>query len=425
MRRPAGTAEIFTTVLTKHTPLHFGLCLRLGAEVGEAALRAALDETRRQHLLMSVRMVQDGAGRYFVDTEGVAPFPVTVHPASERPWTALLDEEIRAPFRMDVGPSSRFALRPTATGTELYATFHHAFADGHAAVRCLDLLLAVLGGAGRATPADRDHPLCESLRPEVAEALSRRPPPALTPPPQLDPAELRRRLAAPYRAPAAFTIRSWALSREETSRLAEASRAAGVTVHAALGAAWLLASAQVLGGDGRWRRTIQSPVDLRRHLRDEARDAYGIYFGIVTAEVDCAPGRPFVEIARDVKAGIEAQRSDLKDVEEPWGYRDAFRDVADPDAVVVSFPPWPPNYDFSLSNLGRLPLAARYGSLPVEAVWGPTFSAIHGERVIAVNTHDGVLRMTDIWDPAERDSAACDRIRALAREQLAAFLVGG
>jgi hypothetical protein len=88
----------------------------------------------------------------------------------------------------------------------------------------------------------------------------------------------------------------------------------------------------------------------------------------------------------------------------------------------VSLPEDAPSYDLSLSNLGRLALGTSFGSVRLEAIWGPTFSAINGERVIGVNTQDGVLRMTDIWDPDVCDSAAFDRIRDLARAKLASFL---
>lgn len=423
MRRPANTLEVFVTARAKQKPEQFGYCLTLGAQIREPALRAALEEAKRQYPLMAVRMVQDQARRYFVDTDGVAPFPVTAYAASERPWTAILEAELLPPFRMDVGPPVRFALRPVAGGTELYAVFHHGFADGHAAVRCFDLLLSLLGGSGRATPADRDHDLYSSLRRDVVEELSRRPTPPLPPLERLAPQELERRLAAPYRAPASFVIRTWALSREETSRLVEASRAAGVTVHAALGAAWLTAAAEILGGADRRRRTIQCPVDLRPYLVDEARDGYGVYVGIAMADIDCSAGRPLTAVARDIKGALDLQRRGLKLVEEEYRYRDVFRDTPDPDAAVAAVPEHPPTYDFSLSNLGRLALGTSYGAVTLEAIWGPTFSAINGERVIGVNTHAGVLRMTDIWDPALCDSAAYDRIRARAREQLAAFLV--
>jgi hypothetical protein len=424
MRRPANSLEIYTGVMSRYVPIQFGFCLTLDAELGEAALRGALDETRRERPLIAVRTVRVDAGRYLVDSEGVGPFPVTTYPASAVPWAELLNAELRKPFDLAAGPGTRFALRPTAGGTELYCTFHHAFADGHAAVRCLDLLLGVLGGVRRARPVDRDLDLFAALRPDVAAELARRPPAPLPPPPRLDPAELRRRLAAPYRAPS-FALRTWALSAAETARLVAASRDAGVTVHAALGAAWLTASAEVLGGQDRRTRTIQCPVDFRSYLREEVRDGSGVYFGIVTAAIDCAPGRALVDVARDIKRGIEAGRRDLKDLEWPHAHRDAFEGVADPDALVVSFPEEAPDYDFSLSNLGRLPLGTSYGSLGVRSVWGPTFTAVNGERVIGVNTHAGVLRMTDIWDPDRCDSAAYDEVRERARAKLGAFFAAG
>lgn len=68
--------------------------------------------------------------------------------------------------------------------------------------------------------------------------------------------------------------------------------------------------------------------------------------------------------------------------------------------MMSEFEPDPMDYDFSLSNLGRINLAASYGEWEIESIYGPTFTAINGEQVIELNTHAGIMRFTYIYDKA-------------------------
>ena len=73
-------------------------------------------------------------------------------------------------------------------------------------------------------------------------------------------------------------------------------------------------------------------------------------------------------------------------------------DVEDPENYFSRRKPWAMDYDFSLSNLGRLSMKNSYGKYEIKSIFGPVFSAIRGERVIAVNTHNNKMHFTYIYD---------------------------
>ena len=79
------------------------------------------------------------------------------------------------------------------------------------------------------------------------------------------------------------------------------------------------------------------------------------------------------------------------------------------------------NYDVSFSNLGRVSLRKKYGKLVLEELYGPTFSATKGERVIGALTLDGELFMTLIYDAACFDHETGKKIWAKVRDAVRAI----
>jgi hypothetical protein len=81
----------------------------------------------------------------------------------------------------------------------------------------------------------------------------------------------------------------------------------------------------------------------------------------------------------------------------------------------------PMYYDFSFSNLGRVSLRKTYGKFVLEELYGPTFSATKGERVIGALTLDGELFMTLIYDAACFDHETGKKIWAKVRDAVRAI----
>lgn len=421
MRRKASTLELFMTAQGRHKPVHFGYRILVGRPLAAADLEPALARLRARHPALAARIAAEGRSRW-IDTEGVPGFAVKEYGPGPS-WEEILSAEISARFDDLRGPGARFALRPLGKDTELFASFHHAFGDGRASAMVLDELFRLLAGEELPAASDGAPSLYDSILPDIEEELRAMPRPADDGPPPFPPAEeIARRKARPYRAPERFSLSGWEVPAAELERLLALAKAHGLTLHSLLGAAWLRASAEVLSGGKEWTRTIQCPVDYRTYLKEGARGGYGVFNGIVTCPVDCSPGRGLLEIARSIKEGIAAERGGKRDLFDYYLYKDGLDGVDDYEAFVVGFPENPPNYDFSLSNLGRIDIAAEYGDMRVTGVFGPTFSALNGERVIGVNTQAGVLRMTYIFDPAAADEATGLAILEGAKRNLGALL---
>ena len=111
-------------------------------------------------------------------------------------------------------------------------------------------------------------------------------------------------------------------------------------------------------------------------------------------------GLSCAQIAQEIGVKLKEKTSDYKDVEGFYFFKGYFDDVTDPEAMMSEYKPDPLDYDFSLSNLGRIDLAPSYGELVIQSIYGPTFTAIHGEQVIGLNTHNNIMRFTYIYDKA-------------------------
>jgi hypothetical protein len=75
------------------------------------------------------------------------------------------------------------------------------------------------------------------------------------------------------------------------------------------------------------------------------------------------------------------------------------------------------DYDLSLSNIGRLGIPVDYGSLRLESLYGPTFSAV-ADRIVGVNTVGGQMRFTFVFQKALMDASSGQQVRDLAMRHL-------
>jgi NRPS condensation-like uncharacterized protein len=284
--------------------------------------------------------------------------------------------------------------------TEFFFVFQHGAADGIGAVYFIHDFLKLCAGLTIDYPQVPPLPvLYDVMKPQIFDELLKRPVPAWkteTPPPP-------KPFSMPAYAAPDFTLFSWECDQGKTARLAAAAKSCDSTVHSYLGAKILMCSAGIFGPDEGMERTIQCPVDFRHYLKEEYHNIVGVYNGIVKVKVDCA--KSLNECARMIKDGIAAERNDLKDIEGYFHFRDSFDNIEDPESLMMGFPPDSLDYDFSFSNLGRTLILPEYGTLKTKSFYGPIFTAVNGETVIGLNTTNGVLRMTMIFDSKIKKAA--------------------
>jgi hypothetical protein len=88
-----------------------------------------------------------------------------------------------------------------------------------------------------------------------------------------------------------------------------------------------------------------------------------------------------------------------------------------PDIVAQSYTD--PEFDLSISNLGRLDLPLRYGSLTLEALYGRMISCNPQEVVSGVVTVGGRMRFTMTFTDMTMAQHDAERIVELAMQRLA------
>jgi NRPS condensation-like uncharacterized protein len=200
----------------------------------------------------------------------------------------------------------------------------------------------------------------------------------------------------------------FALDETETSTLVSSCRAEGVTVQAALCAAFALPFAE-RHPDAPVRR-IESPINIRARLLRPVEEVYGNYISLIYSDVDCAPGRDAWDIARQASQSLAAVTD-----EQLFTIPIVMMAVADrPLSIpVVNF-----NYDISISNLGQISIPTQYGQLHLESIYAPTMNvSLPNHRILGVTTFGGRMRCTF----TSRDPEA-PQIVQRAREIMAAMV---
>ena len=403
MRRKSSSLERYMLFFGRQYPLNFAFLVRCPGIFDESRARATLLKLSARHPALFARQEYTVGKQMDMVFEGDIPLLVSYDAAaSAEPYPtreAFMLSHMTREFDPFSGPLFSLDWRVTGTGEsasfELCFVFQHGAADGIAATWIIHDFLSLYSGTVASLPECREMPvLYDILLDDVRAELLTRPEPdwKKEDPPPPKPFDL------PAYASPDFFVRLFELGPEGTERLAADAKAAGVTVHSFLGARVLKASSELFGPEEGYERTIQCPVDFRQYLKEEYRPLAGVYNGIVKVKVDCT--LPLADMAGRIGDGIKRSRAGLKDIEEYFHFRDSFDNVIDPESLMMGFPPDPMDYDFSFSNLGRTIIKDAYSGLAVTEFFGPVFTAVSGETVIGLNTTNGSLRMSIIFDKA-------------------------
>lgn len=385
-------------------PLNFAFRFVINASLDRAKAEKVLHSLARRHTALyahqeysrdkQMDMVYDGVPTLLLDERH-----------GDAAWQEILLSCMTREFNPFTGPLFSLDYRNTVTECELFFVFQHGAVDGIAAVYFISDFLKLYQDMPVDLPEHVIMPvLYEVLEEDLYNELLTRPEPdwKKKDPPAPEVFEMPAYKVSDY------FLRTFEMDAFATERLVSEAKIAGETVNSYLGALILKASADIFGPSEGMTRTIQCPVDFRQYLKEEFRTVAGVYNGIVKVAVDCT--QPVPEMAETIKKGIQASRDGYKDIEDYFHFRDSFDNVPDPESLMMSFPPDPLDYDFSFSNLGRTVIARDYRGLSVSGFFGPVFTAVNGETVIGLNTTNGELRMTLIFD---RDIPKAEAYRKL------------
>jgi hypothetical protein len=329
--RPLSGAERQLWLLSRVRPFQvvFALTLPPSHPVpAPDAVGAALRVAGARHPLLCVRVALRGGIPVFEGSD--RPIPVRTVPRCTD-IDAVISDELNHRIPSDTGPLLRATvIAPEAGPPVLLLTFDHVAADGLSMAAVLRDVVAALAhpgapGAPRAAP-----PAIEDILPSI-ETI-----PRAVRRPGFWVRFLARRLgelwwrlrygpirALPHPAAPAGEQRTHSIRRvlepDRVAPLRDRAAAEGVSLHAALCAAQILALRTRFSGGDRLPLAVYSPTDLRPRLRWGAglgvpRDHLGQFVGYARSLHRVGPGADLWAVAREVRDQIRRRVSTSDDL---------------------------------------------------------------------------------------------------------------
>ncbi len=408
--------------------------MRVKGDVSVDQMSDALSRIRMRHpaLLPALDGAADAAPE-------AAFFPLAAHmDCAENAWIELAQAELGRDFPdRATGPLARFNMLNRTGGFDLLATFHHGAADGISATFVLrDLLQALADPQAQfeALPIPPRIWADPTLIPQAVRAngsLKRRV--AFTAAglrAKMLFEKVRRRFSAPepeqpnpWDTPAGdsdeyrFVILPARLSAAQTAALVARCKQEGVSVHAAVCAAWLRAfTGQTKARFG----SVSSPVNIRERLSQPIGETSGVFLAMVETRLDCAPGRDFWQLAREFKDRFAPELHDERLFFKPLLFSKAFSGLSQAERPIMGRMMFqgPVPYDFSITNLGRVVIPEHSGALQVEAFYGPLVNSSPYERTVGVGTLGGRLGMAYIFRKSMMEPASAKELMGHALDLL-------
>jgi NRPS condensation-like uncharacterized protein len=413
MKRETIVYERILYYMGNDTLMHFAFRVKVKPCIKKSEIKQALLKTQQKHPLAGVRVVmtkdKDQFIRQYITTENVPEIPLQELDGNKTDWKAVIAEELCISFIIFKGPMIRVFLIQGKAGSDIVVIFHHAICDGLSAVVFLHDMLLFL--------ADRDKPVnpypeapifTKLIKKDILEIIKKKEIPEWIK--NRDNVEQKPVKKEPFQKPD-YVIHNWSFDEDKTKKVISLAKENSVSVHGILGSILLKSFAHEFGPKEGFKRVLQSPISFKPFMIDEAKDYFGLFNGILTAEIDCSPERTILEIASDINKKLKGQ---LEKYDPLIGYyffnTYMLEGVKDPELMFSKRHGMPMNYDFSFSNLGVIQMQKKYGKYEIMEVYGPIFSAIRNERVIGLTTYQGRMFFTCIYDKNGFDHTVGSRI---------------
>lgn len=381
---------------------------RIRGPLDEAKLRRSLDQLQRRHPLLGARVIREQDGLTFT-TEAVPPIPLrlTSDDGSGQSFLKVVAEERATPLNRTTGPLVRFTLvrHPDGESTDVILTLDHAIGDGTSCVYAIrDLLTFHQAPELESGPATLPPPFTQVIPASLSDAG--------VPSQGAHPSTFSASPSTFSASTTDFMLVSAELGREPLQVLVQRCKEQGVTVHAAVCAAFGAAFAALF--EKKTSVTISSPVNCRPRLDPSVREAFHCAVAFSRVHVDVSPERAFWEQAHAVRQQLLEGTTDQKLFGPLATIEAAHRAERDDAQFLRRVHQNGESHDISITNLGRQPIPSRYGDLTIEAVYGGT--GLPGEIVIGLWTVDDTMHVTLFTNGLSREEN--DAIRAMVAPAL-------
>jgi NRPS condensation-like uncharacterized protein len=383
--RPLGAMERLFWLMDQNHPAHLTVTAEVKGFTTVQNWRDALDAVQRRHPVLSASIKKNEEGQPALYQVDAAPIPLRVVDGSvQGRWELEVDREMAVPFTPEQAPLIRSVLIHKPQSAVLIIIAHHAIADGVALVFLIRDLLQVLSG-GQIEDLSFSSSAEELLNrlPEGQEVVKAEA--SQTGAPEAEPALYREDDGLAPRA----TARK--LDDNLTAALKERARREGTTVQGALCAALVLAGRKT---SSTWREQsvrVMSPVNARAHLG--AGEVCGLYLGGGVIPFQAGDSRTFWELARFAKKELSPHQT-FQSLSASFHALEAILTKDMDVEAAAQFAAGAFARDLMVSNLGQMPYESEFGTLKLEAIWGPTaLQGLEGEQNVGVATTNGAIRL--------------------------------
>lgn len=409
MERFLGTFEHSFWLLDQDSPIHFVLSAKISGSFSPNQLRKSLIQAQRQHPLLRVGIAVTETGQpKFV--EQIAPIRLRqVLRETDHDWQREVEIELARSFDWRAAPLVRVVLLQSETVSELIVTCHHAIADGMSVAYLIrDIVKGLESESSGLTPLSQSQPI-EHLIPVHERAT-------------VTPASMQREYFTTVSSRPRPQIRTALLSAQLTQQICDRARQERSTVHGAISAAFLL----VLSRQRRSLLKCQSPINVRSQLTPSPEEMVGLYISYGLTQHELQEDSSLWETARSVRSRTpqEPLKSQLSESMLP---SHLFNLIRQQQRITASLPEVQPfcqamnlNYELVVTNLGRLPFEQQFGSLRIEAIYGPAvLTGVGNGQIVGVATVGDQLSLT-VTSPAtttpEQATAILEDALKLLRE---------
>jgi hypothetical protein len=424
MLRKLSPIERLACKLGEDEPICFAIPVRFRGKISVELLENALAKARQRHPLVAARVV-DGPGGvpWFGSTEARdVPLEVLDETTGEE-WISVTAKELERLTNPETDPFVRFVWIRGPEFSHLVILCHHAISDGLSTHYLLSDVMRFLDEPAAAVEPLPLMPPVEDLVPEALEAELR--------------ADVRQELArtslrdlladeemsqAIESATPSIRVLTETWDAERASLLVRRTRERRTTVQGAVGAAFLSSFSEHFGGKTGYVRNMHCPVNIRPMLRQPVGEAFGLFANQVEASADCAPGRDYWEIARDIRASIKDKSTPRSLLRSFVAMKQIVAFGLDFDTIYKLGRPMlfgGNGFDLTLSNVGRLTYPTVVGPLEFVSLF-PSNSAIGNEARIFVGIVNGTLTVTFVHDQNGIEADVADSVLARALDHLRA-----
>lgn len=378
----------------KELPVNFTCYAHVSGKFRISDLKRALQKAVIKNPLAGARVEIRADSYPWYTTKNCPPIPVRIVETTKKcDWTQFVKQELYLPFDMEIGPITRVVCSQKENDqADLIFCFHHLIADGISAITFLKDTLMFLGDEELETFPVVDKIGLDYNIPDIEIDESNKLPEKDPQETELD--ETNEDILITTK----FHMFPQIIEEDLTTDLLRKCKEYDVSIHSALNAALLKALIEIYYPDIYSKSLkIQSPISLRNYLTNKIGDVFGCYITLKKIDLDFNYYEDFWVLAKKIKEKFIESKS-KKNL---FPVVTQIREIANKSKVLDNFidnikkidfaSTYEVDFEYSLSNLGRIDLPATFGNLRLKAVFAPTFSAGINERVIGALTFDHKL----------------------------------